>query len=57
MSAAATAAGYLYASGRLRGVHGREMAEQRRRQAEAERAAEDLKREREAKEPNDGRKK
>lgn len=38
MSAAATAAGYLYASGRLRGAHG------------PERAAEALKREREAKE-------
>ena len=53
MSAAATAAGYLYATGRLRG--GKQSAEQRRKQREAERAAEDLKREREAKEkPNGG---
>ena len=47
MSAAANAAGFLYASGRLRGVHGKEV-EQRRKQREAERAAEDLRREREA---------
>jgi len=53
MSAAARgAAGYLYAAGRLRGVHGREVgvAEKSRRQQEAESVAEDLKREREAKE-------
>lgn len=43
MSAAATAAGYLYASGRLRGAHGKK--EQRRR--EAERAALELKLQRE----------
>jgi hypothetical protein len=53
MSAAARgAAGYLFASGRLRGVHGREVgvAEKSRKQEEAERAAADLRREREAKE-------
>ncbi len=43
MSAAATAADYLYASGKLRGAHGKKD----RRKHEAERAAEDLKRERE----------
>lgn len=50
MSAAARgAAGYLYASGRLRGSHGAEVgiAEKRRRQEEAERAAEALKLDRE----------
>lgn len=51
MSAAANAAGYLCASGRLRGQHGREVGvEQRRRQREAERAAVALRLEREAKE-------
>lgn len=58
MSAAATAAGYLYASGRLRGGVKRQIAQQERqeRQEEAERAAEHLRLEREAKEQNQRRK-
>jgi hypothetical protein len=58
MSAAATAAGYLYASGRLRGSHGKEVgAEQRERQRkEAEDAAVALRRDREAKEKEQRRK-
>lgn len=55
MSAAANAAGFLYASGRLRGAHGKEV-EKKRRQQEAERAAEALKLEREAKSPGGNRK-
>lgn len=46
MSAAATAAGYLYASGRLRGGAKRQL-EQQQRQERAERAAEDFQKDRE----------
>ena len=46
MSAAATAAGYLYASGRLRGRAAREQEEEQKKPAQAERPAPQAARER-----------